>query len=108
LGYEAGYDLTTGSNNIDIGNIRVAGAANAIHIGNAVATMYPDGTTHHAQTATFIAGIHGAAVAGSAVTVNNLGKLGVAPSSARFKDAIKPMDKASEAHPSAQAGQLPL
>jgi hypothetical protein len=29
--------------------------------------------------------------------VNGSGQLGVAPSSARFKDAIKPMDKASEA-----------
>jgi hypothetical protein len=97
LGYEAGYRLTTGSNNIDIGNIGVAGAAHTIRIGNVVATVYPDGTTHPAQTATFIAGIHGATVAGTAVIVNNLGQLGVAPSSARFKDEIKPMDKASEA-----------
>jgi hypothetical protein len=96
LGYSAGYNLT-GSNNIDIGNLGVAGASNTIRIGNAVATVYPDGTTHPAQTATFIAGIHGATVAGSAVTVNNLGQLGVAPSAARFKNEIKPMDKTSEA-----------
>jgi trimeric autotransporter adhesin len=31
------------------------------------------------------------------VVVNSSGQLGVAPSSARFKEAIKPMDKASEA-----------
>jgi len=31
------------------------------------------------------------------VVVNSTGKLGVATSSARFKEAIKPMDKASEA-----------
>jgi hypothetical protein len=31
------------------------------------------------------------------VVVNSNGKLGVAASSARFKKAIKPMDKASEA-----------
>ena len=37
------------------------------------------------------------AVAGSQVVVNLNGKLGVAASSARFKEAIKPMDKASEA-----------
>ena len=46
---------------------------------------------------TFIAGIFNAAVTGSTVVVNSNGKLGVTASSARFKDAIKPMDKASEA-----------
>src|SRR5262249_43357563 len=45
----------------------------------------------------FIAGISGATVTGTAVVVNSSGQLGVAPSSQRFKDAIKPMDKASEA-----------
>jgi trimeric autotransporter adhesin len=49
------------------------------------------------QTATFIAGISGVAVTGSQVVVNANGKLGVTASSARFKDEIKPMDKASEA-----------
>src|SRR5205823_10204758 len=39
----------------------------------------------------------GTAVTGSTVVVNSTGKLGVATSSARFKEAIKPMDKASEA-----------
>jgi len=34
---------------------------------------------------------------GSHVVVNAMGKLGVAASSARFKDDIKPIDKASEA-----------
>ena len=37
------------------------------------------------------------AVSGSQVLVNSTGKLGVAVSSARFKEAINPMDKASEA-----------
>ena len=97
LGLAAGWRLTTGNNNIDIGNTGVAGEGRTIRIGNAVPNLYPDGTMHPAQTATFIAGIHGATVAGTAVTVNNLGQLGVAPSSARFKDEIKPMDKASEA-----------
>jgi len=36
-------------------------------------------------------------VTGSPVVVNANGKLGVATSSQRFKDEIKPMDKASEA-----------
>jgi predicted ribosome quality control (RQC) complex YloA/Tae2 family protein len=49
------------------------------------------------QNSTFIAGIFGVAMSGSVVVVNSSGKLGVTTSSARFKDEIKPMDKASEA-----------
>src|SRR6266567_5175546 len=86
LGFQAGQNLTTGSNNIDIGNDGVAAESNAIRIG-------AQGT----QTKTFMAGISGAGVTGVAVKVNAAGQLGTAPSSERFKDAIKPMDKASEA-----------
>jgi trimeric autotransporter adhesin len=86
LGISAGSNLTTGSNNIDIGNVGVAGEAAKIRIG-----------TGGTQTSTFIAGISGVTVTGTAVVVNSSGQLGVAPSSARFKDEIKPMDKASEA-----------
>jgi len=86
LGDEAGRNLTTGSNNIDIGNAGVAAEARTIRIG-----------TTGTQTKTFVAGVNGAAVTGSAVKVNAAGQLGTAPSSQRFKDAIKPMDKASEA-----------
>jgi hypothetical protein len=50
-----------------------------------------------AHTATFIAGISGAAVTGSAVLVSSSGQLGVRVSSKRFKEEIKPMDEASEA-----------
>jgi hypothetical protein len=50
-----------------------------------------------AHTATYIAGITGTAVTGRPVMINANGKLGTPPSSARFKDGIKPMDKASEA-----------
>jgi len=50
------------------------------------------------QTATFIAGISGASVPGGVgVIVDSSGHLGTVVSSARFKEAIKPMDKASEA-----------
>jgi hypothetical protein len=77
--------LTTGHDNIDIGNNGVAGESSTIRIGAS-------------QTATFIAGIRGATVTGPAVVVNMAsGQLGVTPSSARFKEAIKPMDKASQA-----------
>jgi hypothetical protein len=86
LGTYAGSNLTSGDNNIDIGNPGVAGESNAIRIGT-------DGT----HNATFIAGISGSPIAGAAVVVNGNGRLGVATSSARFKDEIKPMDQASEA-----------
>src|SRR5204863_2102462 len=44
----------------------------------------------------FIAGISGTAVTGSTIVVNSSRKLGVATSSARYKEAIKPMDKTSD------------
>src|SRR5881227_1802490 len=86
LGHNAGENLTTSSNNIDIFDRGVAGEANTIRIGK-------QGT----QRTTFIAGISGATVTGTAVVVDSNGQLGVAPSSQRFKDAINPMAKASEA-----------
>ena len=87
LGSNAGFNLTRGSNNIDIFDRGVAGEANTIRIGTA-------GT----QNATFIAGISGATVpTGVAVIVDASGHLGTTTSSARYKEAIKPMDKVSEA-----------
>ena len=88
LGSRAGEELTTGSDNIDIGNAGIAGESGVIRIG-----------TVGTQTATYIAGIRDARIAhGVAVTVGitDDGQLGVRASSARFKEAIKPMDKASE------------
>ena len=87
LGGAAGQNLTTGSNNIDISNPGVATEANTIRIG-----------TVGNQTNTFIAGISGVTVAGGVgVIIDTNGHLGTTTSSARFKDQIKPMDKASEA-----------
>ena len=86
LGAFAGDNLTTGDLNIDIGSEGVADEANTIRIG-----------TSGDQTRTFITGISGTAVTGVAVRVSSSGQLGTAPSSKRFKDEIKPMDKASEA-----------
>ena len=86
MGAEAGAELTTGDNNIDIGNVGVADEGNTIRIG-----------TQGTQTKTFIAGISGAAIGGMEVRVNQNGRLGIEPSSKRFKDEIKPMDRASEA-----------
>ena len=64
--------------------------------------MAGEGSTTHIgtsgkQNATFIAGIFGATVSGAAVIVDSTGHLGTVTSSARFEEAIKPMDKASEA-----------
>jgi len=100
LGFGAGVNLTTGNNNIDIGNLGVAAEANIIRIGTEVAVTDPFGVIHPAHTATYIAGISDAdAIGGEAVFVTSAGKLGTisVPSSARFKDEIRPMNKASEA-----------
>ncbi len=86
LGYDAGDLLTTGGNNIDIGNVGVANESNTIRIG-----------TNNTQFATFVAGVSGIVVAGGqTVVVNSSGQLGVTGSSARFKEAIQPMDDKSE------------
>jgi trimeric autotransporter adhesin len=87
LGVGAGANLTTGNDNIDIANPGVAGESNRIRIG-----------TRHTHRATFIAGISGTTVpTGVPVIIDTTGHLGTTTSSARFKDAIKPMDNASEA-----------
>jgi hypothetical protein len=87
LGYQAGQNLTTGNSNIDIGNVGVAGESRTIRVG-----------TKQTHRTTFVAGISGATVpTGVAVIVDANGHLGTSTSSARFKEAIKPMDKASEA-----------
>jgi hypothetical protein len=80
--------VVAGSDNIYIGNVGGSGGeSNRIRIG-----------TVGTQTATYIAGISGVTVPGGVgVIVGNNGKLGTVVSSARFKDAIQPMDKASEA-----------
>jgi Chaperone of endosialidase len=53
--------------------------------------------TQGTQTKTFVAGISHAAIGGMEVRVNQNGQIGTEPSSKRFKELIKPMDKASEA-----------
>jgi hypothetical protein len=87
LGSHAGANLTTGSNNIDIGARGVAGESNTIRIGRI-----------GLQKSAYMQGISGATVAsGVTVIVDTNGRLGTVQSSARFKNEIKPMDKASEA-----------
>jgi hypothetical protein len=85
IGALAGYNLTTGSGNIVIGTLGRPEDSNKIRIGSS-------------QTKTFIAGIRGANVPGGVgVIIDTNGQLGTTMSSARYKDNIKPMDKASEA-----------
>ena len=70
-----------------MGNYGIDGEPSTIRIG-----------TIGIQTAIYVAGISGVPVtAGQAVAVTSTGQLGVRASSARYKEAIKPMDKASEA-----------
>jgi hypothetical protein len=80
LGFDAGFNLTTGSNNIDIGSPGAMKESNTIRLGI-------QGT----HQATFIAGISGSAVTGTAVVVSNTGKLGIVLSSARYKRDIRDM-----------------
>ena len=85
LGYGAGQNLTTGRYNIDIGTPGSAVDDHTIRVGQS-------------QTATYIAGIREQTASGGVVVYVDIdGKLGTVTSSARFKDQIKPMDKASEA-----------
>ena len=84
LGQVAGNRLTTGDNNIDIGNAGQEGESSTIRIG-------------FSQTTTFMAGISGAVVTGAPVVVDAAGQLGTAPSSCRFKNEIRPMNTSSEA-----------
>ena len=86
LGSLAGANLTSGDNNIDIGNSGAGAESNTIRIGDSAL-----------QNRTFVAGISGIPVTGTTVVVSGSGQLGVSPSSQSFKDEIKPMDKASEA-----------
>ena len=91
LGTNAGSNIR-GSNNIIIGNAATAADANQIRIG--LVGVHTDA---------YLAGIHGNILIDNGtlqpVFVNNAGKLGtiLSPSSARYKDEIKPMGNASEA-----------
>jgi hypothetical protein len=88
VGSHAGFDVE-GSENIYVGDSVGSGVmseSGTIRIGDS-----------NLQTATYIAGISGQTASdGVAVYVNTDGKLGTVTSLARFKEQIKPMDKASE------------
>ena len=86
IGAFAGQFVEGGSNNIEIGATGKPSDQGDIRIG----TKGLNNNVH-------IAGIYGRTVPqGVAVVTDNLGHLGTVTSSARYKEAIKPMDKASE------------
>jgi hypothetical protein len=86
LGMEAGMYLTSGSNNIMIGNLGGAAEANTIRIG-----------TEGLQTSAYFAGIFDSAVTeGCSVVVESTGQLGCTKSSARYKRDIENMGNASD------------
>jgi hypothetical protein len=86
IGISAGMNIKGGSNDICIGNVGVGAESNTIRIGN---------DTHRN---TYIAGISGVTISGGVgVMIDTSGHLGTVVSSARYKEAIKPMHKASEA-----------
>jgi hypothetical protein len=104
LGFFAGSNLSgDGTNNIYIGNVGpvpIGTESNTIRLGTqtaTVATFFNESHPMPAHTATFIAGVSGTGISGTPVKINAAGQLGTTPSSLRFKDEIKPMDKASEA-----------
>ena len=74
LGFQAGTSIT-GSGNVCIAAFGRPGDNNVTRIGNIASTAQPNGDV---------------------VTVDAFGKLGFQASSRRYKDDIKPMDKASE------------
>ena len=86
VGYESGYNLT-GNNNIDIGNIGVAGENGVIRIG-----------ARTTQTQAYIGGIWGSRVTGSlaAVYVTPYGQLGVQLSSERYKTDVATMGSSTD------------
>ena len=91
LGYAAGI-FTAGDNNINIGNLG-AEESDTIRIGTVNGRGIREFHSH-----TYIAGISGVTIAGGVpVIIDADGHLGSTTSSERFKDEIKPMDKASEA-----------
>ena len=86
IGNSTGAVLTTGSYNIDIGNTGVlADESNTIRIGT---------KTIHKRV--IIAGITNSAIVGWPVYVNTNGRLGVQPSSIRFKKDVRDMGASSD------------
>jgi hypothetical protein len=86
IGYDAGGFFPSGSRNIYIGSSAPGSESDRIRIGNA----------GNAAVRTFVAGIQGVGIAGgTAVLVASDGQLGIASSSRRFKEDIRPIGDAA-------------
>ncbi len=94
VGFEALGNNISGSSNVAIGDsagLNITSASNVICIGASVAGA-------NVPNSCYIGSIFGAiSSGGAAVLIDASGKLGTVPSSRRFKEEIKAMDKASEA-----------
>ena len=94
LGVDAGTNVTGGSHNTALG----FAAGSAITTANNVIAIGTNVSGENVSNTCYIGNIFGKTPASAtAVFVNSHGKLGTVVSSRRFKDEIKPMDKASEA-----------
>jgi len=92
VGLDALANNTTGSNNIALGSF----AGQSVNMASHVICFGAQG--QDVSNSCFIGQIFGATAAGgSAVFIDANNKLGTVTSSKRFKEDIKPMDKASEA-----------
>jgi uncharacterized coiled-coil protein SlyX len=105
IGDSAFADNVSGSFNTVIGDLAGGGVEGDDNIYIGATSGLPGGGSESGTirigdptfvTACFIAGINGVAVTGTPVVVDANGQLGVAVSSARFKENVQPMDKASE------------
>lgn len=92
LGYFAGHALSSGTDNIDIANVGVAGESHTLRLG----TEGTYGASGPGIVRTYIAGISNSKVTGAAVYVTSSGQLGVLASSERYKTNIEPMGTATE------------
>jgi len=84
IGFHGGQSLTSGSNNIDIGNVGTAGESGVIRIG-----------TPGTQTAFYAGGIAGLGSGTEMVINTSTGQIGYYSSSRRYKEDIHDMGDAS-------------
>jgi len=89
VGEHAGTSLTSGNNNIYLGSGGATTESSTMRLGN---DLFATRTLR-----TFIAGINGVPVSGSAVFVSSNGQLGIQASSIRYKRDIEPMGAHSHA-----------
>ena len=92
VGAVAGFNLVNGDFNTYLGDLVGAQAPDEDSV-----IRIADLSSGYAMNACFIGGIFGNLTPGVPVYINADGQLSTTASSARFKDEIKPMEKASEA-----------